>query len=163
MLRNFLINISNILDPEIKKHVCRCLRSVAHTIGASLIYYSSNISQLSKILRDSLNHFGFGSPSNPFRKTSTDYNGPIIVWHGQDSWKDIGVTPTNSERIGLNYSTHIPQKDVESNDTSLDDPAKDNAFREPAVDELRAQKDEELLRFIRDTEIRSKFETVKTF
>lgn len=156
---------SNIkfIDPEIKKHVCRCLRSVAHTIGASLLYYSSNMSQLSKILRDSLNHCGFGSPSNPFRKTSTDYNGPLIVWHGQDSWKDIGVTPSNSERIGINYSTHIPQKGVESNDISLDDPAKDNAFKEPVIDELRAQKDEELLRFIRDTEIRSKFETVKIF
>lgn len=52
---------------------------------------------------------------------------------------------------------------MESNDIELDDPAKDTAFREPAIDELRAQKDEELLRFIRDTEIRSKFETVKTF
>lgn len=121
------------------------------------------MSQLSKILRDSLNHFGFGSPSNPFRTIATDYNGPIIVWHGQDSWKDIGVTPSNSERIGINYSTHIPQKDVESSEISLDDPATDNAFREPSIDELRAQKDEELLRFIRDTEIRSKFEIVKTF
>lgn len=122
------------------------------------------MTQLSKILRDSLNHLGFGSPSNPFRKTTTDYNGPIIVWHGQDSWKEIGVTPSNSERIGINYSTHIPQKDVESSElTSVDDPAKDSAFREPAIDELRAQKDEELLRFIRDTEIRSKFESVKIF
>lgn len=111
-----------------------------------------------------MNHCGFGSPSNPFRKTTSDYNGPIIIWHGQDSWKEIGVTPSNSERIGLNYSTHIPQKDIESNDVSInDDPAKDIAFREPAIDELRAQKDEELFRFIRDTEIRSKFETVKTF
>ncbi|XP_037047087.1 cytoplasmic dynein 2 light intermediate chain 1 [Bradysia coprophila] len=151
------------MDPEIKKHVCRCLRSVAHTIGASLLYYSSSLSQLSKILRDSMNHFGFGSPSNPFRTTATDYNGPIIVWHGQDSWKDIGVTPSNSERIGMNYSTHIPQKDVESGEISFDDPAMDPAFREPAIDELRAQKDEELLRYIRDTEIRSKFEIVKTF
>lgn len=138
---------------------------MAHTIGASLLYYSSSISQLSKILRDSLNHYGFGSPANPFRKSATDYNGPIIIWHGQDSWKEIGVTPSNSERIGLNFSTHIPQKDDnEFNEiTSFDDPAKDNAFREPAIDELRAQKDEELLRFIRDTEIRSKFEVVKTF
>lgn len=151
------------LDPEIKKHVCRCLRSVAHTLGSSLIYYSSTTTQLSKMVRDALNHFGFGSPSQPFRKTNTDYNGPLIVWYGQDSWKDIGVSNSNSERIGLTYSTHIPQKDAESNDTSLDDPAKDHAFREPVIDELRAQKDEELLRFIRDTDIRSKFQTVKTF
>lgn len=95
---------------------------------------------------------------------ATDYNGPIIIWHGHDSWKDIGVTPSNSERIGITFSTHIPQKDdSELSEMPLDDPAKDPAFREPAIDELRAQKDEELLRFIRDTEIRSKFEIVKTY
>lgn len=35
-------------DPVIKRHVGRCLRSIAHVIGAALVYYSSQHSALSK-------------------------------------------------------------------------------------------------------------------
>lgn len=109
-------------------------------------------------MRDTLNHFGFGSPAQPIRATATDYNGPISVGFGKDSWKQIGVTPTNSERIGLTLGAHIPQLAAE--DEQLADPAKDSAFREPAIDDLRLQKDEELLRFIKDSVIRAKFQSV---
>lgn len=160
-----LISFNNrfFLDPEIKKHVSRCLRSVAHTIGASLLYYSSKNTALQRSVRDALNHFGFGQPTNPVRQTAFDYNGPIAIWYGRDSWKEIGVTPSNSERIGLTFSKQIPQVDGDdANDTKteLTDPAKDSGFREPIIDELRSQKDEELLRFIKDSEIRAKFQAV---
>lgn len=152
-------------DPEIKKHVCRCLRSIAHTVGASLLFYSSRQNALAKTVRDTFNHFGFGSPSQPIRQTATDYNGPITIAFGKDSWKAIGVTPTNSERIGLTLGAHIPQlaaaaDDVGATDGMPADPSKDVAFREPSIDDLRSQKDEELLRFIKDSEIRAKFQTV---
>lgn len=39
-------------------------------------------------------------------------------------------------------------------------PAKDEDFREAVVDELRAQKDEELLRWIKDNEFRNKFQAI---
>lgn len=147
------------VDPEIKKHVCRCLRSISHTIGAALIYYSMKNASLSKTLRETLNHFGFGSPTKPFRTLATDYNGPLCIWYGQDSWKAIGVTPTNSERIGLTYSTQIPQTEI-TDDPVQNDPTKDAGFREAIIDEIRAQKDEELMRLIKDTEIRAKFQAV---
>ncbi|XP_055546339.1 cytoplasmic dynein 2 light intermediate chain 1 [Wyeomyia smithii] len=148
------------LDTEIKKHVCRCLRSITHAIGAALVFYSTKNTALSKIVRDTMNHLGFGSPSNPFKTTATDHNGPIVVPFGADSWERIGVTPSNSERIGSNYSAEIPQLNMER--TVLpDDPAKDAGFREREIDALRAQRDEELMRFLRGTEIRMKFETVQ--
>lgn len=152
-----------ILDPEIKKHVCRCLRSISHTVGAALLFYSTRNAGLSKIVRDACNHFAFGSPAQPIRQTVTDYNGPISIWFGKDSWKQIGVTPTNSERIGIALGTHIPQLDNGSDGddlSALSDPAQDAGFREPVIDELRFQKYEELLRFIKDSEIRAKFQTV---
>lgn len=106
---------------------------------------------------------------NPFRTTAFDYNGPLLIWYGKDSWSSIGVTPTNSERIGLTYSTQIPQLDNgnENNSAAVastipNDPAKDPGFREAIIDEMRAQKDEELLRLLKDTEIRAKFQTIIT-
>lgn len=102
-------------------------------------------------------------PSNPFRTLATDYNGPLIIWYGQDSWKNIGVTPSNSERIGLTYSTHIPQVEIQSKnslDATILDPGKDIDFREVVIDEMRAQKDEELMRLIKETEIRAKFQQI---
>lgn len=147
------------LDPEIKKHICRCLRSISHAIGSSLIFYSSKNSVLSKTMRDVLNHFGFGSPANPFRSTITDYNEPLIIPFGGDSWEKIGVVPTNSERIGIAYSTQIPQINTSLPDI-LNDPAKDSGFFETVIDELRTQKDQELLRLIKETEMRTKFQMI---
>ncbi|XP_065081825.1 cytoplasmic dynein 2 light intermediate chain 1 [Ochlerotatus camptorhynchus] len=148
------------MDSEIKKLVCRHLRSIAHAIGAALIFYTSRNGSLAKIIRDAMNHLGFGSPSNPFKATAMDHNGPIVIPFGGDSWEKIGVTPTNSEHIGMSYSSQIPQVDTE-NVAVPDDPAKDAGFKERAIDELRAQKDEELMRLLKDTEIRMKFETVQ--
>lgn len=155
---------SNVVDtdPAIKKHVGRCLRSVAHAIGAALIYYSSQHSALSKMVRDTFNHFGFGSPSKPFRSIIVDYNEPLIIWFGTDSWQNIGVGPTNSERIAITYGAQIPQIDRNSEYILPNDPAKDTNFREAIIDELRAQKDDELLRWIKDNEFRNKFQPITT-
>lgn len=111
-------------------------------------------------MRDSLNHLGFGSPANPFRTTVIDYNEALIIPFGGDSWERIGVLPTNSERLGVIYSSQIPQINDGTSTVQQNDPAKDSGFREAIIDELRAQKDEELLRLIKDTEMRGKFETI---
>lgn len=149
-----------LTDPAIKKHVGRCLRSFAHAIGAALIYYSSQHSALSKTVRDTFNNFGFGSPSKPFRTTVFDYNEPLIIWFGKDSWQSIGVGPTNSERISITYSAQIPQTDNNNQSILPSNPARDIDFREAIIDELRAQKDEELLRWIKDNEFRNKFQSI---
>ncbi|XP_031617201.1 cytoplasmic dynein 2 light intermediate chain 1 isoform X2 [Contarinia nasturtii] len=151
-------------DPVIKRHVGRCLRSIAHVIGAALIYYSSQHSALSKTVRDTFNHFGFGSPTKPFRSTVIDYNEPLIIWFGQDSWQSIGVGPTNSERIKVTYDEQIPQVNSTDSNTYLpvSNPAKEGDFRESVIDEIRAQKDEELLRWVKDNEFQNKFQAIAT-
>lgn len=114
------------------------------------------------LVRDTFNHFGFGSPSKPFRSTATDYNDPLMVWFGQDSWQNIGIGPTNSERIALSYDEQIPQQKINAEPALPNDPAKNSDFREAVIDELRAQKDEELLRWIKDNEFRDKFQPIAT-
>lgn len=113
------------------------MRSIAHVIGAALIYYSSQHSALSKTVRDTFNHFGFGSPSQPFRSTVVDYNEPLIIWFGKDSWQSIGVGPTNSERIAITYGEQIPQVNPDSSTIlPTSNPAKEADFREAVIDEL---------------------------
>lgn len=145
-------------DPEIKKHVCRCLRSVAHYIGASLIFYSQKNSKLTKLLRDTVSHHGFGSPSNPIRGAQIDYNGPLAISVGADSWEKIGVPPSSIERIQTEFTSEIKQ--VKKEAVVLQDPTKDPGFKESLIDELRQQKDDELQMLLRDSEIRGKFEKI---
>ncbi|KAM7353296.1 cytoplasmic dynein 2 light intermediate chain 1 isoform 2-T3 [Cochliomyia hominivorax] len=148
-------------EPGIKKHVCLCLRSMAHLMGASLLFYSSKIQKLSKTLRDTFSHLSFGSPSNPFRVHNTDYNDALSIWFGTDSWQNISALGAqNLQSIHTNFTSEVLQQESERSKTKLNDPAKDPGFRESVIDEMRAQKDEELQRLIKDLQIRSKFETV---
>lgn len=144
-------------DPEIKKHVCRFLRSVSHTIGANLIFYSMKNASLTKVLRDVLSNLGFGSPLNPVRSHKIDYNEPLIISSASDSWEQIGVLPSNSERVGISYSAQVPQQSASNEE--LPDPGTDTNFREAIVDELRALKDDELLLLIKNTEMKIKYDS----
>ncbi|TMW41820.1 hypothetical protein DOY81_013101 [Sarcophaga bullata] len=109
-------------EPENKKHVCRCLRSMAHLMGAS-----------------------FGSPSNPFRMHTVDYNDALSIWFGTDSWSSI---------------TPLGPQSLQSIQTSFTN--EDTGFRESVIDEMRAQKDEELKMIIKDVQLRSKFQAIET-
>uniref|UniRef100_A0A1B0FF89 Cytoplasmic dynein 2 light intermediate chain 1 n=1 Tax=Glossina morsitans morsitans TaxID=37546 RepID=A0A1B0FF89_GLOMM len=157
-------------EPEIKKQVCRCLRSTAHLIGAALLFYSSTTQKLVKTLRDTIIYIGFGSPSRPFRLQITDYNDALSIWFGTDSWEDInrGEEFKNLQQINEHFSSKVPQHPSLNDDsTSLDNsenaavnPSKDPGFYESVIDEMRAQKDEELQEIVRDTKLRHKFETL---
>ncbi|CRK93597.1 CLUMA_CG007130, isoform A [Clunio marinus] len=146
------------LDPEVKKHVVRFLRSVSHAVGATLIFYSNKVSSLSKTARDVMNNLLFGSPQNPIRAVKTDYNEPVLISHFSDSWEKIGVMPSNSERISITFTSQIQQTKSKEN-KEVNDPTKDPNFREPIIDDLRAMKDEELFRLIKNSEMKVKFDS----
>ncbi|XP_061395425.1 cytoplasmic dynein 2 light intermediate chain 1 [Musca vetustissima] len=155
-------------EPEIKKHICRCLRSMSHLIGAGLLFYSNKIQKLAKTLRDTISHLAFGSPSHPFRSHSTDYNDALSIWFGNDSWDKISPMGVQTlQSIESNLNQEIPQESTtqQKGEKQLrQDPAKDPGFRESIIDEMRAQKDEELRLLIQDSMqkmMRGKFESVK--
>lgn len=146
------------LDPEVKKHVVRFLRSLAHTLGTALIFYSTKVPSLAKTLRDVMNNLSFASPQNPIRTHKTDYNEPVLISLFSDSWEQIGVLPSNAERIAIAFSSQIQQnKSKENKETT--DPTKDSNFSEFVIDELRAMKDEELFRLIKNSEMKVKFDS----
>lgn len=151
------------LEPELKKHVCRCLRSMAHLTGASLLFYSSKIQKLTKTLRDTISHLGFGSPSNPFRVHNTDYNDALSIWFGNDSWNKISSSEAqNIQSIKTYFVQEVAQQqeDINKENQTLHDPAKDPGFSESVIDEMRAIKDGELEAITRDVQTRSKFQTI---
>ncbi|KAH8327810.1 hypothetical protein KR067_000546 [Drosophila pandora] len=151
------------LDPAVKKHTCRCLRSMAHLIGGALLFYSQRMPKLAKVLKDTICHLGFGSPAQPFRSYTTDFNEPLSIWFGTDSWSKIGDTGAQSvERIGAAFGVEVPQLQLEKRKIQeTTDPAKDPGFKESLIDEMRAQKNEELTGIMRDVLMRGKFESVQ--
>lgn len=149
------------LDSESKKHVVKFLRSISHTIGASLVFYSSKVAFLTKTVRDIMSNLAFASPQNPIRVQKTDFNEPILISAWSDTWDKIGAMPSNSERIGIQFSTLI-QQNKDNKDNKKDDsvnPATDANFRESVIDDLRLLKDDELLRIIKNSEIKIKFDS----
>ncbi|XP_021923284.1 cytoplasmic dynein 2 light intermediate chain 1 isoform X2 [Zootermopsis nevadensis] len=154
-------------DSEKKKVVCRCLRYVAHTLGATLQFYSLKDSGLVKKAKDLLNHHGFGAP--PGKSISQDYNKPLLIPAGSDSNQQIGGlgatrTGTISKGPGAAidrwkhiFTTHFPQETSEKS-VMPEDPAKDLNFQEPIIDSLRAQKDDELERYRQIAERRRHFQ-----
>lgn len=149
------------LDSEIKKHVVKFLRSISHTLGASLIFYSTKVSSLVKTARDVMSNLAFVSPQNPIRSIKTDFNEPILISAFGDTWNGIGVMPSNSERIAIQFSSQI-QQNKENNKNDRDNsvnPATDVNFREAVIDDLRAMKDDELIRLIKNSEIKLKFDS----
>lgn len=105
----------------------------------------------------------FGTPTHPFRSHTTDYNDALSIWFGNDSWDKIssfGIQTLQSIEASLNQE--VPQEQRQQQQ-QFNDPAKDVGFRESIIDEMRAQKDEELRAIVKDTihQLRGKFESVK--
>lgn len=151
------------LNSEIKRNVVKFLRSISHTLGASLIFYSIKIPSLAKTARDVFSNLAFGSPQNPIRQEKIDFNEPISIRSFSDTWERMGVMPTNSEKIAFQFSTQIQQSNKEKKESNKEEnatnPTKDPNFQEKTIDDLRAMKDEELLRLIKNSEIKMKFDS----
>ncbi|XP_037928004.1 cytoplasmic dynein 2 light intermediate chain 1 [Teleopsis dalmanni] len=148
-------------EPETKMHVCRFLRSVAHLVGGSLLFYSSKLPKLAKTLRDTFNHLGFGSPTNPFRSHTVDFNDALSIWFGTDSWDNISnAGPQYLKDIGAELNKHVPQLQVNLNIEPVKEPANDAGFREGIIDEMRSQKMEELKLMLKQLDLRVQFENV---
>uniref|UniRef100_A0A1I8Q9N7 Cytoplasmic dynein 2 light intermediate chain 1 n=1 Tax=Stomoxys calcitrans TaxID=35570 RepID=A0A1I8Q9N7_STOCA len=155
-------------EPEMKKHICRCLRSMAHLTGAAVLFYSQKLQKLSKTLRDTISHLAFGTPSHPFRIHATDYNDALSIWFGTDTWDKISSMGIQTlQSIEANLTQEIAQERAGGREQDINpklpDPAKDAGFRESIIDEMRSQKDEELRGIVRDNmqQLRGKFESVK--
>ncbi|XP_018017122.1 uncharacterized protein LOC108673763 [Hyalella azteca] len=143
------------LEPDSKKVLCRGLRFVCHTNGAALQFFSSRDGGLVKKAKEIMSHYGFGSAE--VKSLAQDYNRPLIVPCGSDSLQVIGGGGDNPAGMTTEYWRNAiatkfpkPQDDKGSRARLPDDPSRDSNYREPDVDNLRAQKDQELERLCRE-------------
>uniref|UniRef100_A0A914VYB5 Cytoplasmic dynein 2 light intermediate chain 1 n=1 Tax=Plectus sambesii TaxID=2011161 RepID=A0A914VYB5_9BILA len=145
------------IDSEKKKAMCKTLRFLAHTNGASLQFYSSKIENLVIRGRALMSHLVFDT--NPSKGLSVDYNKPLFVPAGGDSLAEIGAPPLADQSLGsihvskplelwkTAFNSYFPQKEAKME--IRDDPARDPQYKEDVIDKLREQKDQELERYIR--------------
>ncbi|KAI8785086.1 cytoplasmic dynein 2 light intermediate chain 1 [Biomphalaria glabrata] len=152
-------------DSDKRKTICKTLRFLAHIHGASLQFFSTKQEQLVSRMKGVLSFYLFDTTVS--KTIQVDHNKPIFVSAGQDALQQIGTPPLNDGDVGkvqarnpmelwkMAYTSHFPQTYV-NNPSTVDDPAKDPQFAEPAIDTLRAQKQEELERYRKLAERRSK-------
>lgn len=93
--------------------------------------------------KEILNSIGF--KTNNQVKQSKDPNKPLFIELGTDSWESIGDQALTWEALKMNFVSKYPQESF--NSTIPDDPSLDPAFKEPLIDTLRSQKDEEIKLF----------------
>lgn len=143
------------MEPEKKKLVARFLRFIAHTHGASLVFVSNKDDLSNAKARRLLNHHAFRS--SPHQEFSFDYNKPLCISAGLDSLAQIGMPPSESggqDNLGKqhqvahydswkrDFDRYFPPasgpEEVDESELAFD------KYPEPAIDSLRAQKDDEL-------------------
>jgi len=154
-------------DSEKRKVICKTLRFVAHTHGAHLQFFSTKQEALSNRARALVSHLLFSTAGG--KSLQVEHNKPLLVPFGADSIQQIGSPPLPDGDIGsisaknplelwkAAYTAFYPQT-AQSDPALVEDPAKDAQYAEPAVDDMRRQKDEELERYKRLSERRAKAE-----
>jgi len=140
-------------DPEKKKVICKTLRFIAHRIGASLQFTSTEIDSLVSRTRSFLSYMAFNSGVG--KASNFDHHKPLLVNAGQDTFASIGTPPMSSERLQRSVARSsidlwkdafletFPQE-KSSKDECKQAPVKDQQYAEPLIDALRLQKDQEL-------------------
>ncbi|CAH1792548.1 unnamed protein product [Owenia fusiformis] len=152
-------------DSERRKIICKTLRFVAHSYGATLQFFSCKQEALMTRARALISHHLFATAAS--KTLQVEHTKPLLVPCGLDSLQQIGTPPVGDDDIGRvtarnplelwkqAYCGHFPQENT-NNPAMVEDPAKDNQYAEHAIDQLRAQKDEELERYRRLSERRAK-------
>jgi len=157
-----------------RKTAQNALRYIAHAYGATVLSIATSKKPLMAMYRAIMNHHVFGT--EPKKTVQNDPSKPLVLPSGKDSLEGIGMPkgtrPSEFEAMHLDKRLELwqdacteffPQsKENDSGATNTDDEGKEgessdsSIFREPIVDEMRAQKDDELLKYRREVERRLK-------
>ncbi|XP_029926683.1 cytoplasmic dynein 2 light intermediate chain 1 [Myripristis murdjan] len=146
-------------DSEKKKVVSKTLRFVAHYYAASLIFTSIKSESLMLKTKSFFSHLAFNLDRG--KSLSTDYNKPLIIPAGSDSFSQIGSPPSTNVNIDSLHAKnpkdlwekvyeHVFPSESFSEHRELKDPARDPQYSEPQIDAMRAQKDQELEQYKRN-------------
>ncbi|TKR60284.1 hypothetical protein L596_027554 [Steinernema carpocapsae] len=153
------------LDSDSRRTICRALRFAAHFNGASLHFYSNRMENLVSRGKAILAHFAFGK-SFP-KGVSTDFNKPLAVPVGSDSFEDIGLPVDSIKHTQVraesayelwkdNFCERFPQnKEAE---VVEEDPADDPKFAEPEIDQFLEEKMRDLEMYIKQKKDREQLQ-----
>ncbi|XP_065835067.1 cytoplasmic dynein 2 light intermediate chain 1-like [Oscarella lobularis] len=152
-------------DSEKRKVVCKLLRFISHTTGGHLQFYSSKSTGLINRTNALISSLIFHTPLS--HVSQFDFGKPLVISSGSDSLGSIGAPPLPGGNIGrINarnphdlwkqaYLGFFPEGDSPKQQVA-EDRFRENQYKESAVDMMRAQKDEELERYRRASERRTR-------
>lgn len=152
-------------DPEHRKVIAKSLRFMAHIHGASLFFANNRDDGLISRCKSTMNALAFKGSIR--QSVSVDHNKPLVVPSGADTLAQIGkpsLLDGDISSIGARdpvdlwrtaYRQYFPPE-ADGGDQGQADPRSDRKYAEHGVDEMRAQKDEELERYRRQAERRAR-------
>ncbi|KAJ3054405.1 Cytoplasmic dynein 2 light intermediate chain 1 [Rhizophlyctis rosea] len=153
------------LESEKRKVICKALRYAAHIHGASLVFTSQKDENLVAKTRQILSHHAFRT--SPPKSIQIDHSKPVLVLAGQDSLSQIGpptVYDSTATVVGKQQVATWRQwrSEVErvvgstGNQQQVPERVDVQLQPQPLVDNVRAQKDEDLERLRRANERKAK-------
>lgn len=92
-----------ISDTEIKKHICTTIRSFALVHNASILFYSLKEPQLARRAKELFHDIGFGSRI-ALKEKNINYNKPLMIAKGTDTWDSIGLPLSTVEQVLYTYT-----------------------------------------------------------
>ena len=150
-------------EGEHRKTLCRTLRFFAHQAGASLVCTRHKDKASLTILRNMLYHHVFGSNPIDGRLLQFDHARPLVVAASSDAFAGIGKAPSvqgvlsdlSADKWQAVYNEYFPYKagKAEKQDLTM---VEAEQFAEEAVDELRRQKRDELVKLRKAAEFDAK-------
>ena len=87
-------------DSEIRKHMCTTIRSFALVYNANIFFYSSKEAQLVRRAKDIFHNIGFGG-GVALKEKCVNYNKPLLIAKGTDSWDSIGLPACTIEQVQI--------------------------------------------------------------
>lgn len=149
-------------NAEKLKVIAKSLRVLAHSQGCGLLYASKSHKPLLQTFRSRISRHVLNRP--PSKTVQTDYTKPLSVPAGCDTFEDIGMPPESSGSQApvmawTEYFKKIfPLKNEDKEETILLDDV--TLASEPVIDQMRAQKDEDLKQLKRKLQLKRRMKQV---
>ncbi|CAG9135282.1 unnamed protein product [Plutella xylostella] len=123
-------------DMEIKKVICNSLRSVAVLLKGNLIFFSSKEQPLVRRVKEVFHGIGFGN-GFPVKDKVSNFNKPIYIPKGLDSWENIGIAPSTMEQIKARHLSMVPSEtEIQKVPSTGTVQGSTSTYAEPMLDNL---------------------------
>jgi len=153
-------------ENEQRKTMCRTLRFLAHKAGASLICTKHKDKQSMTLLRNMLYHHVFSTSPIDGRLLQLEHSRPLVVAASADSFGGIGKPPfvqgclsdLTADKWRAVFEEYFPppkEQRREAQDLTM---VEAEQFAEEAIDEMRRQKREELIKMRKAAEFEAKMQ-----